>query len=97
MSEPADIPEAATLLPEGANSLIPQSGFTVAERTAVSLARGNPTERKNQTGQPKNTSLPTPPPPLLKTKPKAKETQTDLVTRGIEVEVAVISLVRHNG
>lgn len=56
VSEPADIPEAATLLPERANSLIPQSGFTVAERTAVSL-----------------------------------------VTRGIEVEVAVISLVRHNG
>jgi len=32
-----------------------------------------------------------------KPNPEAKETQTYLITRGIEIEVAVISLVRHNG
>lgn len=56
VSESADIPETATLLPERADCFIAQSSFTVAEGTAVSL-----------------------------------------VTCGIEIEVAVISLVRHNG
>lgn len=55
VSESADIPETATLLPERADCLISQSSFTVAEGTAVSL-----------------------------------------VTGGIEIEVAVVSLIRHN-
>lgn len=37
MPEPADIPEATPLLPQGADGLTPQGGFTVAEGTAVSL------------------------------------------------------------
>lgn len=35
--EPADIPEAAALLPQRADGFIAQSGFTVPEGTVVSL------------------------------------------------------------
>lgn len=54
--EPADIPEAAALLPQCADGFIAQSSFAVPEGTVVSL-----------------------------------------VTGGIEVEVAIISLLRHAG